>query len=176
MKKFLLILAAVCCVATVSAKKSVVETAKSADWSVGLRVGSGIQADAECFFKKGNYVEARFGMGYLGGRHYVGVGADLQGLYMWQLYNWNWTPKVGKWFLDAGCGANLGGAAHWFYFGVAGSVKFGLKFKKYPIRLALDYTPVIGLDMSYPGKYYNKPVGLYGNGFGNVGLAATWCF
>ena len=215
MKKFLLILAAVCCVATVSAKKSVVETVKStvttSKWAVGLRVGSGLQADAEMFINKTNYVEARFGMGWTNG-----TTADFTALYNWNLFNWNWTPKVGKWYLDAGCGLNIGGGAKttagiyvdnhyvgWtyasnIYAGVAGQVKFGIKFKKVPVRLALDYTPVLGIYADYPNAKGKKEIReandelemlgsnskakakhnthFHGAGWYNFALSATWCF
>ena len=170
MKKFLLVLAAICCVATVSAKKSVIDTAKSADWSVGLRAAYGVQAVAECFYTGDKYFEGRLGL-------FGGLAADFTVLHNWNLCNWNWTPKVGKWYLDAGCGASLGGWLGYMYGGVTGDVKFGIKFKKYPIRLAVDYTPIIAIGGSY-GKYKgdSKNVGIYGTGFGNDALSATWCF
>lgn len=170
MKKVLLIMAAMLCVATVSAKKSVVDVAKSSDWSVGLRATYGIQAVAECFYSGDKYFEGRLGL-------FGGLAADLTVLHNWNLYNWNWTPKVGKWYLDAGCGASLGGSAGYMYGGVTGDVKFGIKFKKVPIRLAVDYTPIIAIGGAY-GKYKGDSgnVGLYTPGFANFALSATWCF
>ena len=65
MKKIFLVMAAVLCVATVSAQgfKGAVKTVASQEWSVGARIGSGLQVDAECFYGKKTYVEGRFGMG-----------------------------------------------------------------------------------------------------------------
>ena len=174
MKKFLLALVAVLCVATVSAQKSgfskAVDAVASQKWSVGLRVGSGLQADAECFYAGDKYVEGRFGMQYVSG-----LQADFTVLHNWNVGNWNWTPKVGKWFLDAGVGANVGGSSHYAYVGVAGQVKFGLKFDAVPIRLALDFTPSFGPGIMYfketgAGAWFNKW------GLCNIGLSATYCF
>ena len=206
MKKILLVMAALFCVATVSAQKSVVETVKDSKWSVGLRVGNGLQAQAEMFINNKNYIEARFGMAFVGG-----VTADFTALYNWNCCNWNWTPNVATWFLDAGCGFNLGGGAKtlpdvydendnylgWtygnnVYAGLAGQVKFGMKFKKVPIRLAVDYTPVLGFYADYPNARGRKEIkdanaagatakakhngAFYGAGLYNIAVSATWCF
>ena len=61
MKKILLVMVALLCVTTVSAQSKLEEAANyvaSQKWSVGLRVGSGLQADAECFYSDKAYVEA----------------------------------------------------------------------------------------------------------------------
>ena len=171
MKKFLLVLAAVCCVATVSAQgfKKAVDTVASQKWSVGLRATYGVQVVSECFYAGDKYVEGRLGV-------YGGACADFTVLHNWNVANWNWTPKVGKWYLDAGCGASIGGAAHLVTAGVAGDVKFGIKFNKVPIRLSVDYTPQIRIYGLYPAKHYWHPVGFYTPGFYNFALSATWCF
>ncbi len=194
MKKIFLVLAAALCVATVSAQnkfQSAVKAVASSDWSVGARVGSGLQVDAECFYGDKTYVEGRFGMGWLGG-----VAADFSVLHNWNLCNWDWTPSVGKWYLDAGCGLNIGGGKGFVYGGVAGQAKFGIKFNKVPIRLALDYTPVLGVYGTYLTgderkfvKEWNKEAkaagyptiktgsaGFYGLGWANFALSATYCF
>ncbi len=62
---------------------------------------------------------------------------------MWNPKDWNWTPNLGWWFVDAG--AFVGAGHGQVNFGVAGSAKFGILFKKVPIRLAVDVTPKIGL-------------------------------
>ena len=212
MKKILLVMAALFCVATVSAQKSVVETVKDSKWSVGLRVGNGLQAQAEMFINNKNYIEARFGMAVvLDG--FNRVTADFTALYNWNCFNWNWTPKVATWYLDAGCGFNIGGGdkaeadvyddkgdtyAFWVsgtnvYAGLAGQVKFGMKFKKVPIRLSVDYTPVLGFYNVYPtanGKELIKDTNAAGGitvkakhngdfyraGLYNIAVSATWCF
>ena len=179
MKKILLVIAAVMlCASSVSAKSKFVDAIASQKWSLGLRVGGGLQADAECFYGKNTYVEGRLGMSYIGY-----LSADFQAFHNWNCCNWNWTPSVGKWYLDAGVGINLGGRAHWAYGGVAGQVKFGLKFKKVPIRLAVDYSPVLGVCGWYYGKNVDlgdsEPIrgaGFYTNGFANFGVSATYCF
>ena len=164
MKKILLVLAAMFCVATVSAQQK---------FTLGGRLGSGLQADAEWFYSTDKYVEARFGMSWMGG-----ISADFTALHNWNCCNWNWTPKFATWYLDAGVGANLGGrpidGVSYLYVGVAGQVKFGMQFKKVPLRLAIDYTPVFGAEMlSYKG--YTE-AGFFGNGLGNFGVSAVYCF
>lgn len=169
MKKLLLTLVALFCVATtVSAKGGNFFT--NHDWSAGLRVGYGVQAQAECFLNKSNYLEARLGL-------YGGACADFTALYNWHLMDFDWTPSVGKWYFDAGVGGNIGGAAHFVFGGVAGQAKLGLKFNKVPIRLALDWTPVLGVCGWY-GDAGDTASGarFYGIGWANVGVSATWCF
>lgn len=177
MKKILLSLVALLCVASVSAQskfessvKSAAKAVASQKWSVGLRVGSGLQADAECFYSDKAYVEARFGMQYVNG-----LSADFTILHNWNCCNWNWTPNAGSWFLDAGVGANVGGKANYAYVGVAGQAKFGIKFKAAPVRLSLDWTPSVGPAILYisgegAGAWYNTWA------LCNVGISATYCF
>ena len=172
MKKIFLVLVAMLCVATVSAQESklkqAAQTVASQKWSVGLRAAYGVQVVSECFYAGDKYFEGRLGI-------FGGANADFTVLHNWNCCNWDWTPKVGKWFLDAGVGVNLGGAAHYMYGGVAGDVKFGIKFDKVPIRLAVDYTPVIGWGGTYGFGEYNAH-GFYAPGFYNFALSATWCF
>ena len=153
MKKIFLVLTAMFCVATVSAQKT--------KWAAGLRATYGVQAVAEYFYSADKYVEGRLGI-------FGGACADFTAIHQWNCCNWDWTPSVGKWYLDAGVGANLGGAAHSFWAGVAGDVKFGIKFNKVPIRLSVDYTPVIGYN--FAAGHFHTP------GFYNVALSATWHF
>ena len=192
MKKIFLVLAAVAlCVSTVSAQskfKQAAQTVASQKWSVGLRATYGVQAVAECFYAGDKYVEGRLGLG-LGN----GAGADFTALHNWNCCNWDWTPKAGKWFLDAGVGANVGGNGHWVYAGVAGDVKFGIKFNKVPIRLAIDYTPVLGVNVVYGHTttstitddagattevkvHTPSKLGFHDKGFYNFALSATYCF
>ncbi len=171
MKKIFLVLVAMLCVATVSAQgfKKAVDTVASQKWSVGLRATYGVQAVAECFYAGDKYVEGRLGI-------YGGACADFTVLHNWNCCNWDWTPKAGKWFLDAGVGASIGGAAHVVTAGVVGDVKFGIKFNKVPIRLAVDYSPQIGIYGLYPAKYFGHAVGFNTSGFYNFALSATYCF
>ena len=125
---------------------------------------------AHGFLNKSNYLEARLGL-------YGGACADFTALYNWHLMDFDWTPSVGKWYFDAGVGGNIGGAAHFVFGGVAGQAKLGLKFNKVPIRLALDWTPVLGVCGWY-GDAGDTASGarFYGIGWANVGVSATWCF
>ena len=70
MKKFLLVMMALFCVATVSAQNKVIDTITSQKWSVGLRATYGIQAVAECFYAGDKYFEGRLGL-------FGGLAADL---------------------------------------------------------------------------------------------------
>lgn len=185
MKKLFLLMAAVCCIASVSAQskfESAVNTVANQKWSVGLRIGSGAQVDAECFYSDKAYIEGRLGLDLFDGF------IDFMALHNWNCCNWNWTPNAGQWFLDAGVGARVGGDGDCCILGIAGQAKFGIKFKKVPIRLALDVTPAFG-----PVIYYGQKVDVpnadgttstvkvkssseFYSGVFNFGLSATWCF
>ena len=200
MKKIFLVLAAALCVASVSAQskfessvKQAAKTVAAQKWSAGLRVGSGAEVVAECFYAGDKYVEGRLGLGWIGG-----LGANFTAIHNWNCCNWDWTPSVGKWYLDAGLGANLGGAKHVMWVGVVGQAKFGIKFNKVPIRLALDVTPGFGPVFALPYSTttetpvyddngtqvgvektkikINGGVGFHTNGILNLGLSATYCF
>ena len=195
MKKIFLVMAAMLCVATVSAQNKLeqgvdklVKTAAAQKWSVGLRAGTGLQAVAECFYAGDKYFEGRLGAGLLGG-----WGADFTVLHNWNCCNWDWTPSAGDWYLDAGVGANVGGHGRALWCGVVGQAKFGIKFKEVPIRLAVDVSPSIGIVRNYahkeeytttndageevtvskttPGSWGFNPLGL-----ASVAISATWCF
>ena len=65
MKKILLVMMAVLCVASVSAQgkfKDAVNTVTSQKWSVGLRATYGVQVVAECFYSDKAYLEGRLGI------------------------------------------------------------------------------------------------------------------
>lgn len=171
MKKIFLVMVAVLCVASVSAQNKVqdaVNYVASQKWSVGLRVNYGAQVVAECFYSDKAYIEGRLGI-------FNGLAADFTVLHNWNCCAWDWTPSAGQWYLDAGVGGNIGGASHFCYGGVVGTVKFGIKFNKVPIRLAIDYSPSINIGGDI-GKGASRSVGLYTAGFYNGGLSATWCF
>lgn len=156
MKKFLLIIAAAFCVASASAQ----------GWGLGARVNAGVQLQGEYQFASENYLEGRLGINFVNG-----LNLDLTVIHQWNVCNWDWTPNAGKWFLDLGAGAQgalflqeKGGV----YAGVVGDAKFGIKFNKVPIKLAVDYTPGLGLLMVDGG-------GLTGSFF-NFGLSCVYCF
>ena len=173
MKKFFLILAAAFCVAATASAQGKLESAAKAvasqKWTVGARVGSGFQAQAECFYAADKYVEGRLGMSWVDG-----IGADFTILHNWNVCTMDWTPDAGQWFFDAGVGLNVGGAAHVATLGIAGQAKLGIKFNAAPIRLALDFTPAFGPWIAY----YNGSVGadFYTRGICNLGISATYCF
>ena len=185
MKKLLLALTFVFCAASVSAQ----------GWGIGARVNAGVQLQGEYTFSSENYFDARLGIAFP-----QGLNIDLTILYQWNIGQWDWTPNAGTWFFDAGVGPQAalflkedGGV----YAGIAGDAKFGIKFNKVPIRLSIDYTPVLGIAGSYanaagkkelkeanaeleamgePGRYKVKDAHFYGAGLGNFGISATYCF
>ena len=137
MKKLLVLFAVLVASATAASAQT---------WGIGGRLGSGFQAVGQYVLPSENYVEARFGMDYIGG-----LAVDFSVLYNWNIANMNWTPK-GNWFFDAGAGLRLGGAAHVARVGVQGVAKLGYTFE-FPLSLSFDFSPSFG------------PVMIYGRGF-----------
>ena len=199
MKKIFLVLAAALCVATVSAQskfestvKNAAQTVASQKWSVGLRVGTQGQAIAECFYSENAYFQGMLGFDFIGIKN---PAIDATVLHNWNCYTWDWTPSAGQWFLDAGVGINIGGNGKGFWTGIAGQAKFGIKFNKVPIRLAIDITPVVGPYIDYnrykatndagetvvvngTNKIYirGKDFDLTKGGFFSAAISATYCF
>ena len=168
MKKLLLALAFVFCAASVSAQ----------GWGLGARVNAGVQLQAEYTFSSENYLDGRVGINFPGG-----LDLDLTLLYQWNIGQWDWTPKAGTWFFDAGIGAQAALLLHdngGVYAGAVGDAKFGIKFNKVPIRLSVDYTPVIGIAGWYGyhdlGDSDVRRAHFYTPGFYNFALSATYCF
>lgn len=162
MKRLLIAVAFILCAATVSAQ----------GWGVGGRIGSGLEVQGEYQFKSENYVEARFGMSWC---HYGGtITANFTLLHQWNIFNMDWTPKAGIWFFDAGAGINVGGREHYAYVGAAGSAKFGIKFNKVPIKLAIDWTPAFGPEILYGGGESISE--FYKHGLANFGISCVYNF
>ena len=126
MKKLLVALVAMFCVTTVSAQLN----------NAGIRFDGGINVVGQYDLTKANYLDGRIGL--------ANSTVYLTGLYNWQLMNFDWTPQDGKWFLDAGAGASVA-FGQGFTAAVVGTVKFGFKFKSFPISLISDFTPGINL-------------------------------
>ena len=162
MKKILLVVAAMFCVATVSAQSKVSNFVEDAKWAIGLRAGGGVEVMAEGYYAKDRQVDVRLGWDWASG-------FGLTAIHAWNLKDWDWTPKVCWWFVDAGVGAYVGTHFNDITAGVAGSVKFGARFKKVPIRVAVDYTPKLGIRA---GQGWT---GFYG-GFFNGGISASYFF
>lgn len=184
MKKLFFALAFVLCAFSVSAK----------DWAIGARVTGGIQVQGEYTLSSENYLEGRLGLGLIGG-----TGFDLTGLYQWNICNMDWTPKAGKWFFDAGVGASVGMGGKTLFAGVTGDAKLGIKFNKVPIKLAIDYSPCLGLwfggagagaglggdvGMGYINEFTTRAaangttggVHFRNQGFFNFGISCVYCF
>lgn len=197
MKKFAILLVAMLCTTTAFAQFEtdygrVVNNAKNpSSWEVGLRLGdTGLQAVADFAYNDDCYFEARFGMLYSSRMYFTlagwdlgyvgGVCADFTALHYWKCYTWDWTPRAGTWFLDAGAGLNIGGAKNYMYLGVSGSAKFGFEFREVPIRLSVDYTPVLGPSIAYGMKKHGFEKGAYSDffwsGLYNFGVTATYYF
>ena len=163
MKKFILSLA-VCLLMAVGAKAQ--------DWSLGARLGSGFQAQAEYTLTDNTYLEGRFGMNWAS--RGASLNADFTALHNWNVCTMDWTPSAGQWFFDAGCGIAVGGAAHYAYVGAAGCAKLGIKFNSAPVKLSLDWTPVIGPGIGYGGGH--SSAGFNQWGLANLGISAVYCF
>ena len=175
MKKILFLLAVVSCAVSASAQNWSEATNKS-NWAAGLRIGSGLQAQAEYYLSSDNYVEGRFGMSWCNAG--ATAMADFTALYNWHILDMNWTPKAGDWFFDAGVGLNVGGRGHYAYVGAAGCAKFGIKFNKVPLKLAADWTPVFGAEVAYV-KYSGttfRSSQFYKYGLANLGISCVYCF
>ena len=156
MKKILLALVFVFCAASVSAQ----------GWGLGARVNAGVQLQAEYTFSSENYLDARLGVAFP-----EGLNLDLTVLYQWNIGQWDWTPKAGTWFFDAGIGAQAALLLHdngGVYAGAVGDAKFGIKFNKVPIKLAIDYTPGLGCLFADGGGLGFRPW--------NFGLSCVYCF
>ena len=156
MKKLFLALAFVFCATSVSAQ----------GWGIGARANAGLQLQGEYQFATENYLEGRLGLNFI-----QGLNVDLTLLYQWNVAQMDWTPYAGTWFVDLGLGAQ--GALYLkenggVYAGAVGDAKFGIKFNKVPIKLAIDYTPGLGLLMAEDG-------GLRGS-LWNFGLSCVYCF
>ena len=195
MKKIFLVLAAALCVATVSAQsnlesqvKQAAQTLAAQKWSVGLRVGTSAQVEAECFYSSNAYFEGLLGIDLINLAH---PGVDFTVLHNWNCCTWDWTPSAGKWFLDAGVGVNVGGHGNGMWCGIAGQAKFGIKFNKVPIRLAVDVTPVVGPYIDYHRSTATDEAGntvkvngantihfrgLDTGGLFSAAISATYCF
>ena len=166
MKKLFLALALAFCAATVSAQ----------GWGIGGRITGGIEFQAEYTFSSENYLEARVGLGILGGS-----GFTAAALYQWNVAQMDWTPKAGTWFVDLGVGANVGMASKYLYAGGIGCAKLGIKFKGAPVKLALDYSPSVGPWIGGNSdadatEGSNTHVGIRTEGFFNFGLSCVYCF
>ena len=135
MKKLLVALVAMFCVTAASAQLN----------NAGVRFGNGFEVVGSYKLSKANYVEGRIGLS---------GGLSVTGLYNWHLYDFNWTPQVGKWFFDAGVGAGayLGGAT---LIQAVGNAKLGFKLKDYPIGITFEFSPGFYLtDAGDGGKFH----------------------
>lgn len=129
-------------------------------FEIGGRVDGGVQAVANVFLGSKHYVELRAGANV----DYTNF--DLTGLFQWQLLKFG---SRGNFFFDAGAGFNMGAASKG-HFGIAGDAKVGIKFKA-PVKLSIDYSPVIGWRWGYQkhGKFFTP--GLY-----KFGISCVYCF
>ncbi len=137
-----------------------VSTISAKGWNAGLRIGSGFQAQTAYEFNKGA-IEARFGMTWYYG---TPIDADFQVLYYRNVLN----THEGI-FIDAGAGFALGGRPNMgMYYGVTPSIKFGYKFSGAPVKIGVDWSPVIG--------GLSDGLGYFTRGLANVGVSCVYCF
>ena len=157
MKKILLAVVALLCVAAVNAQ----------DYknSIGLRLGYAAEVQYERHFSAENYLEVNAGLAdLLGSFDRLMVNAT----YNWNCFDWDWTPSAGRWFLSAGVGGSVGfwgkDAERPIQVGVSGNVAFGIRFNT-PVTLSIDYRPTI---------YFLNDA--WAEGFGHFGLTCTYNF
>ena len=173
MKRVILTLAVLfCVVASASAEKVLGVDVSREKWAVGGRIGSGLQAQAEYKMQSDNYLDFRFGMSWCNATALLT--ADFQALYQWHIADWDWTPSVGDWFFDAGVGVGAGGREHLAYYGVLGGAKFGIKLNSVPLKIAVDWTPMIGGMTAYGGGYSYSEFHKYG--LANLAVSCVYCF
>ena len=131
MKRILLLFAAI----------AMATTSLAQGWSVGVRVGSTLQAVGQYQYNASNHIEARIGVSWAS---IGGSCSDISLLHNWRVKTMDWTPNAGEWFFDAGVGASINGHRNMTRFGVMGMARLGLKFKRVPLSLSLDYSPTFG--------------------------------
>lgn len=170
MKRVILTLAAIFCVASLSAQSKIDISREK--WAVGGRVGSGLQAQAEYKMQSDNYLDFRFGMSWCNGG--AVLNADFTALYQWHIADFDWTPSAGTWFFDAGVGVGAGGRANLAYYGAVGGAKLGIKFKNAPVKLAVDWSPMFGGMTAYGGGVSYSEFHKYG--LANIGISCVYCF
>ena len=145
-------------------------TAFAQEFSAGIRVGSGVQAMGVYHYKANSSVEARFGASWNNIDFTYGVQepsrlmADFTILHGWRLLDMDWTPDVGKWFVDVGAGVNVGGRGHYVYAGVTGMARIGLTFFDAPFTVAFDWSPTFGPNIIYTKHFTDL-------GFNDLGIA-----
>mgnify|MGYP003294549272 CR=1 FL=1 len=127
MKKLLVALVALFAVTAASAQVN----------NLGLRFGSGVSIVGQYDLSQSNHIEGRLAFG----NHWVG----LTGLYNWEIADFNWTPGLGKWFFDAGVGANVGIAGGNLGLAAVGTAQLGIKFNDAPVSITLDLEPTLNL-------------------------------
>ena len=87
----------------------------------------------------------------------------------------DWTPSFGQWFFDAGAGLSIGGRENIVNLGVAGCAKLGVKLNSLPLKLAVDFTPVIGPSIIYL-KGYGAGAAFNEYNLANLGLSVVYNF
>lgn len=135
MKKFLVALVAMFAVTAASAQFS----------NVGIRFGSGIAITTQYDLSKANHIDGRIG--------FSSGWTSITGIYNWSLKSFDWTPGLGKWFFDAGVGANVGFGGGFTTAAVVGSAQLGIKFKDAPVSVTFDLEPTLnivgGVDLGF---------------------------
>lgn len=170
MRRLLLLIATVMLTTTLSAQ----------GWSVGVRTGAAIEAMGGYNYNDSNYVEMRAGVSWLcvGNRN-----ASLTLLHNWQILEMDWTPEGGTWFFDAGVGAGCNWHRGYLSSGAVGMARLGYNFRRAPLAISLDYSPMMGIT-TYRYEYYTPDervhtatcsefyiLGLY-----NAGISLTYRF
>lgn len=141
-------------------------------WGVGGRIGAGFQAQGEYTLSNDNYIEARFGMSWCNAG--APLMADFTALYQWNITKMNWTPSAGVWFFDAGAGVGVGGRGNYAYVGAVGCAKLGIKLNRVPLKISVDWSPLLGAEIAYGGG--ESVSNFHEYGLANFGISCVYCF
>lgn len=140
--------------------------AQAQNHAIGIRLGGSGEVLYQQWLSESNYLQFTLATPNWNG-------FTVTGTYNWRCHEWDWTPNVCSWHLDAGVGG-LAGVYDMkntgFLLGVIGSCAFGCQFNKVPISVDLDYRPAIGMVAGGGSS------GLFTPGFWNFGISAAYHF
>ena len=142
--------------------------AQSSPHALGVHFGaSTLDIEYQYQFSQKNFLDVTAGIFDLDD------GFVAQGIYNWNIKEWNWTPSFGVWKFWGGVGGGLGYYDHHNHNGMllgpVGTLGFGFTLRDVPLTVGIDYRPwvafVIGDDFDIVDK-----------GFRNLGLTLTYRF
>lgn len=143
-------------------------------WGIGLRVGglSLVNIVGSYNVITNNYIELRFGIQ----PGWPGIDMDCTALYKYRMIEAEWTPNIGRSFIDLGVGINAGGFGGDYHVGAAIMARIGVDFKDVPISLSFDYTPSLGKNWERCDYCRTTHSGFNVFGLINFGITCTYNF